>query len=209
MKKIFFILGLFVSFFVSCSQSPEQKADALIKDAVKKALYKPESYKPVETKVDSAFAPYDDPEFFQVLADYGNLYIAYQEVEMKAKSAKSTMAIYSGPYQSEFGRNQYQEAKEEYDEYSAQMENMQAKGEKLLQEIDKMAKSERKFIGFKAFHNFRADNNAGQTLIGNTVFYIDKDFKEITYSLELEEYNEIMKHIKEFKENYETNKNKN
>lgn len=207
MKKIFLLIGLFVSFFISCSQSPEQKADALIKDAVKKTLYKPETYKPVETKVDSAFAPFDDPEFFQVLADYGNLYLAYQEIELKAKNAKSSMAIYSGPYQSEFGKNQYQEAKGEYDEYSAQMENMQAKGEKLMQKIDKMAKSERRFIGYKAIHNFRADNNAGQTLIGNTVFYIDKDFKEITYSLELEEYNEVMKHIKEFKENYEANKN--
>ena len=207
MKKLLFIIGLFVTVLVSCNQSPEEKADALIKDAVKKVLYKPETYKPVETKVDSAFAPYDDPEFFQLLADYGNLYIAYQEVEMKAKNAKSSMAIHSGSYQSEYAKNEYQEAKEEYDEYSAQMENMQAKGEKLLQKIDEMAKGERKFIGFKAFHNFRADNNAGQTLIGNTVFYIDKDFKEITYSLELEEYNEVMKHIKEFKENYEANKN--
>lgn len=200
MKKLF--LGIFALVLFSACQSNEQKADTLIKDVVKKSLYKPETYKPIETKVDSAFAPFDDPEFFLVLADYGNLFMKYEEVEMKAKNAKSSMAIHSGSYQSEFDKNEYQDAKEEYEKYSAQMENMQAKGSKIMQKIDNMAKSERKFIGFKAFHNFRADNNAGQTLIGNAVFFIDKDFKEITYSLELDEYNEIMKYIKEFQENY-------
>ena len=200
MKKVVFIIGLFISVFVSCSKSPEQKADALIKDALKKTLYKPETYNPIETKVDSAFAPYEDPEFFKVLAEYGEFNMKYQEVEFKAKTAKSSMAIFSGPYQSAFGKNQYQDEKEEYDKCKAEMERMQAKGEKLLQEIDKFAKAERRFVGYKAFHNYRADNNAGQTLIGNAVFFIDKDFKEITFSMTLEEYNEVMKSLKEFDE---------
>lgn len=200
MKKVVFVIGLFISVFISCSKSPEQKADALIKDALKKSLYKPETYKPVETKVDSAFAPYEDPEFLKLLSDYGILNMKYQEVEMNAKTAKTTMAIHSGPYHSEFDKNQYQDAKEEYDKCKAEMERMQAKGDKLLQEIDKFAKAERRFVGYKAFHNYRADNNAGQTLIGNTVFFIDKDFKEITFSMTLEEYNEVMKSLKEFDE---------
>lgn len=200
MKKVVFIIGLLVTVFVSCSKSPEEKADALIKDALNKTLYKPETYKPIETKVDSAFAPYEDPEFLKLLSEYGELNLKYQEVEVKAKTAKSSMAIFSGPYQSAFGKNQYQEAKDEYDECKAEMDRMQAKGDKLLQEINKFAKAERRFVGYKAFHNYRADNNAGQTLIGNMVFFIDKDFKEIKFSMVLEEYNEVMKSLKEFDE---------
>ena len=62
MNKIFYLV-LFAMVMVSCSKSKEQKAEALVKESVKKVLFKPETYKPVETKVDSAFAPYDDPGF--------------------------------------------------------------------------------------------------------------------------------------------------
>ena len=68
MKK-FIYLSFLTLVLVACSQSQEKKAEALIKESLKKSLYKPETYKPVETKVDSAFAPYDDPAFFEELAE--------------------------------------------------------------------------------------------------------------------------------------------
>ena len=51
MKKIFY-LALVAVIMVACGQSQEQKAEVLIKESLKKTLYKPETYKPVETKVD-------------------------------------------------------------------------------------------------------------------------------------------------------------
>ena len=33
-----------------------------------------------------------------------------------------------------------------------------------------MLQERREFIGYKAMHNYRADNNVGNTLIGNTIF---------------------------------------
>ena len=60
-----------------------------------------------------------------------------------------------------------------------------------------------KFIGYKAVHNYRADNNAGNTLIGNTIFFIDKNFEEITYSMEVDEYNQVQEAISSFKEQIE------
>ena len=66
-----------------------------------------------------------------------------------------------------------------------------------------MLHANRTFIGYKAIHNYRADNNAGNTLIGNSVFFIDKDFKEVLFALEVEEYNQIQEGIKNFKEQLE------
>ena len=91
MRKIFY-LALIAVIMVACSQSQEQKAEALIKESLKKSLYKPETYKPVETKVDSAFAPYDDPAFFEELAELGKMNNEYAELEEKAKHAKSSMS---------------------------------------------------------------------------------------------------------------------
>lgn len=52
------LLGaLLITLFVSCGKSPEEKANALIEDDIKKVLYHPETYDPAETQVDSAFTP--------------------------------------------------------------------------------------------------------------------------------------------------------
>ena len=202
MKK-FIYLSFLTLVLVACSQSQEQKAEVLIKESLKKSLYKPETYKPVETEVDSAFAPYDDPAFFEELAELGKMNSEYEVLEEKAKSAKSSMAIWSGPYQTAFGRNEYQEAKEEYDEANAQMEKLKTKGKKQYEKVVSMLQSERKFIGYKALHNYRADNNAGSTFIGNTFFFIDENFTEVRYSMEQEEYEQVQKAISQFKEQIE------
>lgn len=202
MKNLFY-LAFVAIVMVACSQSKEQKAETLIKESLKKSLYKPETYKPVETKVDSAFAPYDDPAFFEELAELGKLNSEYVELDEKAKRAKSSMAIWSGPYQTPYGRNEYQEAKEEYDEANAKMERLKTKGRKQYEKVADILRGEKTFIGFKAVHNYRADNNAGNTLIGNSIFFISKNFEEITYSMEVEEYNQLQEVISQFKEQLE------
>ena len=104
---------------------------------------------------------------------------------------------------SAYGRNEYQEAKEEYDEANAKIEKLKTKGRKQYEKVVKLLQGGRKFIGYKAVHNYRADNNAGNTLIGNTIFFIDENFTEVRYSLEVEEYNQIQKAIDQFKEQIE------
>lgn len=205
MEKIINLLFVAV-IMIACSQSPEQKAEALVKESLKKTLYKPETYKAVETKVDSAFAPYDDPAFFEELAELGKMNDEYAELEEKAKSAKSSMSIWSGPYMTAYGRNEYQEAKEEYDEANAKIEKLKTKGRKQYEKVASMLQGEQKFIGYKVLHNYRADNNAGNTLIGNTIFFIDENFTEVRYSLEVEEYNQIQEAISQFKEQIEEEK---
>lgn len=196
-------MALVAIIMVACGQSQEQKAEALIKESLKKSLYKPETYKSVETKVDSAFAPYDDPAFFEELAELGKMDNEYAELEEKAKSAKSSMSIWSGSLQSAFGRNEYQEAKKEYEEAIARIEKLKTKGRKQYEKVAKMLQGERKFIGYKAVHNYRADNNVGNTLIGNTIFFIDENFTEVRYSLEVEEYNQIQESISQLEEQME------
>jgi hypothetical protein len=199
----YFCLTLFAVIVLACSQSQEQKAEALIKEDLKKSLYKPETYKPVDTKVDSAFAPYDDPTFFEELAELGKINSEYEDLESKAKHAKSSMSIWSGPYQTSFGKNEYQEAKAEYDEANTKIEKLKKKGRKQYEKVVNMLHGNKTFIGYMAVHNYRADNNAGNTMIGNTIFFIDKNFKEITYSMEVEEYNQVQETISNFMEQME------
>lgn len=199
----FFYMSLMAIVMVSCGQSQEQKAEALIKKSLKRSLYKPETYKPVDTKVDSAFAPFDDPMFFEELAEFGKMNSMYDELEFKAKRAKSSMSIWSSPYQSPFGRNEYQEAKSDYEEANAKIEKLKRKLRKQYEIVVNMMQGSRKFIGYKAVHNYRADNNAGNTLIGNTIFFINKNFDEVIYSMDVKEYNQVQEAISQFKEQIE------
>lgn len=198
--KNYLYLVLFAVIVVACGQSQEQKAEVLIKEKLKKSLYKPDTYKPVETKVDSAFAPYDDPAFFKELAELGKMNSEYEDLEKKVKRAKSSMSIWSDSYMSEYAKNEYREAKEEYDEANAKIEKLKTRGKKQYEKVASMLQGDRTFIGYKALHNYRADNNAGNTLIGNTVFFIDKNFEEITFSMDIEDYNQVQKTIEQFQE---------
>lgn len=99
------LLGtLLITLFVSCGKSPEEKANALIEDDIKKVLYHPETYDPAETQVDSAFTPFDAPVFYEKTVQLCKLGMSIDECERKMKNAKSSMSIWSGPYQSAFGK---------------------------------------------------------------------------------------------------------
>ena len=62
-KLVLFALALFC--MISCSQTPENKVSSLIRANIEKSLAHPDSYEAIETVVDSAFAPFDDPAFYQ------------------------------------------------------------------------------------------------------------------------------------------------
>lgn len=177
MKKIA-ILGVAALVFVGCSMSPEKKAASIAEKAVKASLYHPDSYDPIGTIVDSAFAPMDDPDFFEKTLKLYELGIEMEECDYEMKNAKSSMSIWSNLHDA-FSRNEYNEAKEKYDNYAEKMENLQKKCEKLSEELNCIAEQGRNFIGWKVTHSYRAQNNAGQTLIGENVLILDPEMTQI------------------------------
>ena len=202
MKKIFSYV-LLSMLLIACSQSQEQKAETLIKESLKKTLYKPDTYKSVETKVDSAFSPYDDPALYEEMAKLGKFTSDYQQLEEKAKDAKSKMALWDNPYQTEYERYAYEEAKEEYDEVNAQLEKLKTKGRKIYDKVVSMLQEDRKFIGYKAVHNYRADNNLGNTRVGSPVVVRDGDGTTVLYSWREEDEDMRQESIENFIEEIE------
>lgn len=195
MKKLLPILA-FLTLIAACSQSPEQKAEALIKDAVLKNLILPDTYQPVETKLDSAFTPYHDPK---AIAAFLDLFQNEQKrgiVEEQMKQAKSSMAIWSGPYMTAFGREKYQQAKEEYESYQATYESLSKNYEQILATIGELFSKQPEFIGYRAHHRFRANNNEGDTMLSGYYFLFDKAITQIVAQWDEEDidiYNEILK----------------
>lgn len=194
MNKIFLLSGIvFIALFVSCNNSPKDKANVLIKEDMKKVLYHADTYDPVETQVDSAFTPFDDPIFYEKTLQLCKLGMSIDKYDRKMKSAKSSMSIWSGPYQSTYGKNNYQEAKEEYEENAQNKKKAEKKVQKLVDELKAMINKEQQFIGFKARHRYRANNNAGQTVFGEMKYLFDKDMSKIvaSYDMDDDEYKAV------------------
>lgn len=205
MKKIIILFSMAMIMFCtqSCQKSPEAKVESLIENSLKKNLYHPESYEAVETQLDSAYAPLDDPKFYEKTLKLANYNSQAIELDKEMKQAKSSMAIYSDRY-SEYSRNEYQEAKEKYENTQAELETLKSKVEKLVEEIKAETQKTPSFIGFKARHKYRANNNAGNTVFGMQLFLFDKEISSIitSYDMDAEEYQLVQQWYKLMVEGY-------
>lgn len=191
-KRLFFIL-LIGFCLTSCTQSPEEKANTIIEQYIKNNLYKPDTYEKVTTQVDSAFTPFCDPNFHKTLLTLQEVSEDIEEYENKIDSKKdemsddqSYMSLYDTPYSTSYKRNQYQRYKEDYEEHKQELQKLIEKKEDLIKkteqirnEIQSMLSIKPQFIGFQAFHRYRADNNVGQILMKDFYFIFDQNFTQI------------------------------
>ena len=87
MRKMTLIVLAVIS-ILSCSQSPQNEVNALIQKNVEKTLSHPESYEALQTVVDSAFAPFDDPAFFEKTLEICKMNIEEESDSLAAKIAE-------------------------------------------------------------------------------------------------------------------------
>jgi len=90
-----------------------------------------------------------------------------------------------------------EESGEKYDKAIAKFERMKTKKTKLLDEYNSQIGKKPELVGYRAFHIFRADDNVGNTSIGNIITFFDKDMTQLTYILEESEYEALQEYIKE------------
>ena len=185
--RTYTLVLLSVLCLLSCNISKEDKAKSLIAEEVKKTLISPDSYDPIETKIDSAFSPIDDPHLIAYCMEVGELakkllpYIKQQEI------AKTTMSIWSDSY-STYARNEYNKAKKEYEEATEILKNDSIKNIKKFEEVAKKIDKEKHFVGYKAIHSYRFKNNSQEIRIDEAIVFLDKDMQKIRAMMPKESY---------------------
>lgn len=181
MKKIFYLSLCIIA--VSCSSKTkeptlEEKANELMKEAVQKTLLFPDSYSLADTQLDSAFTPFHDPAFVETVFKLYGMGKEMESLDRKMKNAKSDMAFYSS-YSSSFYRENYKDAKEKYEKAQAGIDAINKKLESMGEGFRAQLYGPREFIGYRAHHTYRAQNNAGQTIMSGAYFVFDKDITKI------------------------------
>ncbi len=181
----------------SCTKSPEQKVKDLLGKEIKKHLYIPDSYDPAEVKIDSAFAPYDSPEFIKLANTLVENARELAEIQRNIDFAQSSVSIWDDR-SSSYSMNEYARAKRDLkkaqDEYSEKI----AEGKETAQKFRTMMEQKREFIGYKTYVSYRAKNNDGDILMDAKYALFDKDFEniiEIYESIEYEQYQQALHSI--------------
>jgi len=201
MKKLFFFITILS--LVACTMSFNKKEDSLIKDEITKVLFHADSYDPVETILDSAFSPNDDPALFEKMEKFAQLAEELESLEDKASNYRSTISIWSGPYVDAYGKNEKAEAQTKLDKTNNEIERLSSKVQKVADEIKLMINSEKQFIGYKANHSYRGKNNAGSIVFGHTFFLFDEKMEKVLFFCDKEEYDQVQEAIEIIKERIE------
>ena len=196
MRKIAIAIFAVSGLFVSCQTSIEDKAADLIKESVCKSLYQPESYESVEIQLDSAFAPYDLPEFYDAWLKIPEIYKDYTSAENQVEAKKSILSIYSGSYLSR--SNNYESAKEAYEKALQSLELETKRFQKAFKKIGTIVEKDSVFVGYKAQHKYRAKDDSGKPFFGEELFFFNKEMNQIVAKYDMKDEKFIaMKNLKD------------
>lgn len=175
------ILGTLAALTIAgCTTTPEDKAGELLAHAVKKTLYDPDSYEVRETVLDSAFAPMEGPDLMQKVQ---RLYADKEKIGQMQLALDSL--LHAGA------------DKKGINELSTQMEEVTQNIQRESLDLAEYLRSPRTFIGFRAFHTYRAKIHSAEPEVGTVVAYMDPDLLIIQQLLSTQEMMEGMQKLKE------------
>lgn len=173
------IFGLAMISLVSCNQSQEDKVNTLIQESVKKSLSHPESYLAIETVVDSAFAPFDDPDFREKTLEICKMTMENLEYVRKSQEAVQNLNPKDFDLMDDSDKAQYKQYKEMSDLYNGKVDSLSIKIQEKGNNLMKLVGSEYRFIGWKVTHDFCLLNDEGKDAAKRKIFIIDKDKNRI------------------------------
>lgn len=191
MKKILFALFVGLSFtMISCSDSPEKRADKLIIPYMQDSFNNPSIYEPIKTLVDTAYAPIDD---YSLISDVMSLFDSLQEQDMLGQKVNTSKdALDSATEENNVWRDY---------RYSTDVWNLTNKIKENIILLDVIV-SRVKFskvlpVGFKAQHVYRINIPEIKQHIYNSVFYFNNDISDIVgyVDLEDEQYQKALKFL--------------
>lgn len=184
------LMSIFVISGVGYSQTPqtkEERATSLVQQSLPEELFVRTSYENIEMKLDSAFSPFDSPEYFDKLVEINKLGFKAVAMHKVMDNLEKLISLYES--KSSLARHI---SKQTYlktrDRYRALTDSINLMGEQIniLRESVAQSSEERaEFIGFKAIHTYKVVDRDGQILRRKQYLLYDKDISKIIASYNL------------------------
>lgn len=191
MKKLF-VCACALALVAACVQSPVEKAEALIKTEKSKTLSKTTKYEAIETTVDSAFAPQDDPTFFKEMEEATKMNERYNAMQEDLNELKDSIDVLSKQPGS---KSLIEELDSKCKNLEWEIGLVKAKGHDKYYELMAMVDGEPRFIGYKAMHTYKIQNEAGTSLPTKEFYLLDEKMEQIVYSCSSLYYEEAQEGI--------------
>ena len=183
-KVIWFILAAVC--LCACSESMEEKANKLIKKELNKVIVNIDTYEPIETQIDSAFAPLMTAEYFDILKAMPAQIRRLSGIMNEIDTAKRGMSLTQNGYYS-FEREKYKEFKEQYESANNRLHELETKMEAVNERVNQMKEAEPVFNGYRVIHQYRYTKEDGTKTIGKHFFLMNKDFSAVETMLDMED----------------------
>lgn len=203
---ICFFFGLFI--MVSCTQSPEKKAETLIKKAIidEVSTVPSLSYKPVETIIDSAFSPIDNPDFINLVIKIHDQYEEIDKIKEEIQNARLNEAQLKSYnyFTTEYDLLRIAQAKEKREAAERKLEKVKIQIQDNYSEVQKIVNKGEFFIGYYVAHSYRIGIKSKLMLPENRYYLLNKDLSSIitTWTEEdIEHYNQCLDELEEMIKN--------
>lgn len=213
MKKILFIVCMFVTILTSCAPSNEERAKKMASNYLKGVLCHFDSYEPITTTVDSLFVSVStDEEAISLTVDLMKLFLSVSECAEKMREAQQAMNLWCPmPYSSSYSKGEYEQAKQEkehqehlLEKYRERVKTQFTKIKSRQSYLEAEASSKNgDFTGWRVYHKFKSLNVLGNlNIFGEYIFLCDKEFQNCK-GYEKEEFDAISKVLKAISESNE------
>lgn len=197
--KITFILGLTL-LFMAC-KTDEEKINSLISESVEYAYpnMKAKTFQIHETKVDSAFAPFDDPVVLEKMTEVEVIEKEIADCDYTIEQAQQMIRtrdkeLRSGDL-SAFHRAIFEDAEVDREKAIEQKATYQEKIAEKQQEIQEMLQVEQSFCGYKVFAAYSFEDGLGKQ-DQHTYFFLDKRQKSVVLTLSQASYDNFQSSLK-------------
>lgn len=170
----------------ACGESMEEKANKLIKKELNKVIVNIDTYEPIETQIDSAFAPLLTAETLNILVGLPAQLRKLSEITDDIDKAKKGMLLNESRYYS-FQREYYNQFKEQYESANKRLKELETKLEAVNERVIQMKEAKPVFNGYKVLHQYRYVTKNGDKTIGKDLFLVNKDFSAVEAMLNLED----------------------
>lgn len=197
MKRIFIYFALTCVILLTACSSNENKANKLIKQYMFESLYDFKSYEPTKTIVDTL-----KPELYfnEEAIEYAKTGLSnatkIPELTEEVKSAQDKMEFASSMsrhFSSSYENYHYKMVKKEYEDAQTALNNATREAlvcmHNILVMYEELQENQtNEILGWKVTHKYRCNNRGGNLALGEDIFLIDKDFKEILHVYDTQDY---------------------
>lgn len=186
------LMSIFVISGVGYSQTPqtkEERATSLVQQSLPEELFVRSSYESVEMKLDSAFSPFDSPEYFDKLVEINKLGFKAVAMYKVRDNLEKLISLYESKSSQarHISKQTYLKTRDRYraltDSINLMVEQINILSESVAQSSEERAE----FIGFKATHTYKVVNRDGQILRRKQHLIYDKDISKIIASYNLDD----------------------